>query len=260
MGASGLLAMQTMKQRNSIVLQLSKRISQLSLRCCRWTWCCLLLTTPGQSVFAGNVLLDLDGGVYQVPVTSVKERRYQTVMKQQYDYSCGSAAVATLLRYHYDFELDSGHVFESMYQNGDQEQINRLGFSLLDIKNYLVGQGFEAGGFRLGLDQFLQQAAVPAIVMIQTDNYKHFVVLKGVRDDKVLLGDPASGLKIVSRAQFEKEWEGIFFIITNEAAAGRDAFNREDEWALLAKAQVTVGVRAPDLGEFLLSLPGGNDF
>lgn len=219
-----------------------------------------MLCACAPSAFAGSVVLDLDGGVYQVPVSSVKERRFQTVMKQQYDYSCGSAAVATLLRYHYQVELDSGSVFEDMYQSGDEEQINKLGFSLLDIKNYLTGQGFQTGGFRLGLDQFLEQASVPAIVMIQTQNYKHFVVLKGVKEDKVLIGDPASGLKVLSRTQFEKEWEGIFFIITNEASAGRKAFNRDDEWALVAKAPVNAGVRAPDVGEFLLSLPDLSDF
>jgi predicted double-glycine peptidase len=235
-------------------------MQQGRLRCLQRMLCSFLLLGSLQSASAGSVVLDLEGGVYQVPVSSITERRYQTVMKQQYDYSCGSAAVATLLRYHYGFELDPGGVFETMYENGDQEQINTLGFSLLDIKNYLNTQGFEAGGFRLGIDQFLEQASVPAIVMIQTENYKHFVVLKGVKGDDVLIGDPARGLKVLSRAQFEQEWEGIFFIITNEAGAGREAFNRDDEWALVAKAPVSAGVRAPDLGDFLLSLPDASDF
>jgi predicted double-glycine peptidase len=96
--------------------------------------------------------------------------------------------------------------------------------------------------------------------MIQTEGYKHFVVLKGVRDGRVLIGDPASGLKVMTRTDFEKIWEGIFFIITNEAATGRQAFNRDDEWALVAKAPVKEGVQAPGLGDFTLSLPGMNDF
>jgi predicted double-glycine peptidase len=210
--------------------------------------------------FAGEVILDLAGGVYQVPVSSVKERSFQTVMKQQYDYSCGSAAVATLLRYHYEFSLDLESVFQNMYEHGDEEQINTLGFSLLDIKTYLQTEGFQSEGFRLSLDQFLEQARVPAIVMIQTEGYRHFVVLKGARDGKVLIGDPASGLKVMSRTDFEKIWEGIFFIITNEAAKGRQAFNREDEWSLVAKAPVKEGIQAPGLGDFTLSLPGMNDF
>lgn len=220
--------------------------------------CCLL--AAGQYALAGEVVLDFAGSVYQVPVKSVQERSFQTVMKQQYDYSCGSAAVATLLRYHYDFELDLEGVFQSMYEHGDQEQINTLGFSLLDIKTYLESEGFQSEGFRLALDKFLDEARVPAIVMIQTDGYKHFVVLKGAKDGRVLIGDPASGLKAMSRKQFEAIWEGIFFIITNEAATGREAFNRDDEWALVAKAPLEEGIKPPGLGDFTLSLPGINDF
>ena len=222
--------------------------------------CSLLMSGFGQPVLAGSVTLDLDGGVYQIPVSSVKERSYQTVMKQQYDYSCGSAAVATLLRYHYNFSLDLEDVFEKMYTNGNEEQINELGFSLLDIKNYLQSEGFQAEGFRLTLDRFLEEARVPAIVMIKTDGYRHFVVLKGAKDNKVLIGDPASGLKSMSRKQFESVWEGIFFIITNDAATGRQAFNRDDEWAMMVKAPITEAARPADLGSFTLSLPGVNDF
>jgi predicted double-glycine peptidase len=147
-----------------------------------------------------------------------------------------------------------------MYEHGDEEQINTLGFSLLDIKTYLQTEGFQSEGFRISLDKFLEQASVPAIVMIQTEGYKHFVVLKGARDDKVLIGDPASGLKVMSRSQFESIWEGIFFIITNEAATGRQSFNREDEWSLVARAPVTEGIQPPGLADFTLSLPGMNDF
>ncbi|RYF14189.1 MAG: peptidase C39, partial [Oxalobacteraceae bacterium] len=39
---------------------------------------------------------------FTAPVTSLIGRRFETVVRQQYDFSCGSAALATLLRYHYD--------------------------------------------------------------------------------------------------------------------------------------------------------------
>ncbi len=41
------------------------------------------------------------GGSYSVPVTSLKAARYRTTVPQQHDFSCGSAAVATLLTYQY---------------------------------------------------------------------------------------------------------------------------------------------------------------
>lgn len=219
-----------------------------------------LLALSGFPAQAGSVLFSVDGATFQMEVESVVERRFGTVLQQQYDYSCGSAALATLLRHHYGYEVDLDTVFSSMYENGDQAQINRLGFSMLDMKNFLTARGFNAEGVELPLDRYLEMAAVPAIVMIETDGYKHFVVLKGVRQGKVLLGDPALGLKTLSIADFEKSWSGLFFLITSEASTGRQAFNRDSDWELVASAPVDTVTDALKLGEFTLSLPFRGDF
>ena len=45
--------------------------------------------------------LDLAGvGRVNVPVTSLKDIKFQRTLRQQYDYSCGAAALATLLSHH----------------------------------------------------------------------------------------------------------------------------------------------------------------
>ncbi|WP_204283799.1 C39 family peptidase, partial [Klebsiella pneumoniae] len=69
---------------------------------------------------------------------------FRTVVRQQYDYSCGSAAVATLLRYHYGRPTVESDVFSAMWRSGDQAQIKRAGFSMLDMKRYLDSQGYMA--------------------------------------------------------------------------------------------------------------------
>ena len=38
-------------------------------------------------------------------IWSMRELKVRSVILQKYDYSCGSAAVATLLTYHYDHPL-----------------------------------------------------------------------------------------------------------------------------------------------------------
>ena len=60
--------------------------------------------------------------------------------------SCGSASVATLLTYHYDHPIDEQTVFTGMWQAGDQERIQTDGFSMLDMKQYLAGLGYQAEG------------------------------------------------------------------------------------------------------------------
>ena len=45
---------------------------------------------------AGTVgITDSSGSVFNLHVVSLKEARFKTVIKQQYDFSCGSAALAT---------------------------------------------------------------------------------------------------------------------------------------------------------------------
>ncbi|MBA2352846.1 MAG: hypothetical protein H0V78_13985, partial [Burkholderiales bacterium] len=65
---------------------------------------------------------------FSVKVTSLKEARYQSTIRQQYDYSCGSAALATLLTHHYGDPVTERMVFDSMYDNGIKEKIRREGF------------------------------------------------------------------------------------------------------------------------------------
>ena len=40
------------------------------------------------------------GASYSAPGVSMKEQRFQKTLHQQYDFSCGSAALATLLTHH----------------------------------------------------------------------------------------------------------------------------------------------------------------
>lgn len=184
------------------------------------------------------------GGHYGVQVMSWRDIPFRSVVRQEYDFSCGSAAVATLLRYHYQRDVTETQAFRMMYETGDQAKIRAVGFSMLDMKRYLESVGYRADGFRISLDR-LAEMRVPAIALINRNGYKHFVVVKGLRGDKVLLGDPSRGLEIHDRAEFEGWWNGIALAIRSGPGAADDlAFNREDEWRPWATAPTdTIGDR-----------------
>lgn len=88
------------------------------------------------------------GGDFRLAMTSLQEARFAEVIRQQYDFSCGSAALATLLRFHYDYDVAEENAFRGMWARGDQNQIRKLGFSLLDMKRWLASRGVPADGFR----------------------------------------------------------------------------------------------------------------
>lgn len=167
------------------------------------------------------------GGPVEIRVTSYRDIPFRTVVRQQHDYSCGSAAVATLLTYHYGAPRTEAEVFEAMYAVGDKQRIEAQGFSLLEMKLYLDGQGYASDGFRLSYDA-LARLNTPSIAMINTGNYRHFVVVKGVADTHILVGDPTLGLRTYKRADFEKIWNGVAFLIRERSDETR--YNDPNEW------------------------------
>ncbi len=219
---------------------------------------------PTHSRATGIVRLLAEGSDYSIRLATLKElrdlRAFRTTVRQQHDFSCGSAAVATLLTYHYGRPVDESQVFRVMYAQGDQAKIQRLGFSLLDMKRYLASVGFQADGFEVPLDK-LREARVPAIALVQENGYNHFVVIKGLRENKVLVGDPSAGGRILARADFERIWHGgILFVIRNHPELAR--FDVPDQWGVRLPAPLgTEGMNRNGLADpTLMMMRGPNDF
>lgn len=224
-----------------------------SMACAAAACLCLAgLTLPAQ---AGNIWLPDGGTVLNTPIDSMAERKFATIVRQQYDFSCGSAALATLLTYHYDDAISEQEAFASMYEKGDAVKIQQLGFSLLDIKTYLETRGYQADGYKTDL-QTLAEAGVPAIALVNVQGYRHFVVVKGLDNGEVMVGDPALGLRYFTAEQFNGMWEnGILFIIRNRSDVGRKYFNADREWRLLARAPLGEAVSRRTLESLTISLP-----
>ncbi|MEL7485827.1 MAG: C39 family peptidase [Pseudomonadota bacterium] len=152
-------------------------------------------------------------------------------MPQQFDFSCGSAALATLLTYHYGRETSETDAFRSMWEVGDQARIRKLGFSLFEMKSYLEEIGLKADGFKLTMDR-VQEIGVPGIALIDVKGYRHFVVIKGVTDRKVIYGDPSRGIVSKDREEFEKVWDGVILFVRSDVVRGKNNFNKRADWRL----------------------------
>lgn len=187
-----------------------------------------LLTFLAGTAQAGSVLLPAMGGVNVSNIESIRERGFSRTVHQEYDFSCGSAAVATLLTYQYNAPISEHAVFMSMWDQGDQEKIRRDGFSLLDIKRYLDAQGYESNGYEVPLEKLIENS-IPAIMLISDHGYNHFVVLKGVSKDRVLLGDPSAGARVMPLEHFKKILvTPIVFVITSHRKQA--VFNERVDW------------------------------
>ncbi|MEJ8809915.1 C39 family peptidase [Variovorax ureilyticus] len=197
-------------------------------------------------------------GDFNIPVTSLKKQRQSRTLIQKYDFSCGSAAVATLLTHHFNYPVSEQQVFTWMYENGDQIKIHQEGFSLLDMKRYLKTLGFEADGFELPLEK-LTQARVPAIVLVNNNGYHHFVVVKGLQPGRVLIGDPAQGTRALPRKEFDEMWQnGLLFVIHNRMDIAR--FNVAADWRVAPRAPLGQGISREGMDMIALPKLGPGDF
>jgi uncharacterized protein len=190
-----------------------------------------------------------DGG-FITHVRSLKEARFVRTLRQRYDFSCGSAAVATLLTHHYGQTVAEGEVFTRMFEHGDRAKIRKEGFSMLDMKRYLATRGLEADGFDLPITR-LAAERMPAIVLLAERGYRHFVVVKGVAPDRVLIGDPAVGTRAMTLAQFHQLWANrILFVVRNQREHAR--FNLAGDWQVAPPAPLFL---SQDRERMLESLP-----
>jgi uncharacterized protein len=214
----------------------------------------LLGMTPAAS--ADEVWLGAGvGGSVTFPVASMRELPFRTVIRQEFDNSCGSAAVATLLTYHFERPTTEHEAFLAMWETGDKEHIQREGFSLLEMKLYLESIGYKADGFKVSLDK-VQRVGLPVIVLIETRGYRHFVVVKGLRNGSVMVGDPARGLMKMEKEDFQKVWtNGLVFAIHNADEIGREHFDSDREWALMPSYEAGTAVDRQGVASFTIALP-----
>jgi predicted double-glycine peptidase len=194
----------------------------------------VMLATP----FAGHAQIAIGytmQGPAHLQVTSWRDIPFRTIVRQRYDFSCGSAALATMLTYSYGIPTTENDAFSVMWSAGDQKKIIQSGFSLLDMKRYLESRGFDAQGYSIGIDD-LRQANQPMIVLIETKGFRHFVVVKGVHDNAVLIGDPIRGLLQVPMKDFAKEWKGVVLVILKLPHKQDVSYNAPIEWTRWATA------------------------
>jgi hypothetical protein len=196
---------------------------------------------------------------FSVPIHSMKELRFRSTTHQQYDFSCGSAALATLLTYHYNTPITETMAFQAMWEAGDQNKIRREGFSLLDMQQYLAKIGFKADGFTVPLQKLFDNK-IPAIVLITEKGYNHFVVIKGAEDGRILLGDPSSGTRAITREHFEAIWPTKLLFVIHDAP-NKPEFNTAMDWRAAPHARLADGVSQSAIDTtFALPKFGPGDF
>ena len=198
-------------------------LRSLSLVIVSWGLCALAATGLSAQISIGSSGLRIDR-----PARSLKDLRDQNVVKQRFDFSCGAAALATLMRYGFGQDVTESQILVGLFDlptDAEKAERERTGVSLLDRQRVAQARGYNADGFRIEPDQ-LAMLGGPVIVFIEPRGYKHFAVLRGIRGDRVFLADPSRGNIRMPMYAFLDSWrqadgKGIIFVA--EPKAGQPA-------------------------------------
>jgi hypothetical protein len=172
-------------------------------------------------------------------VRSLLETRQDGVMIQQWDLSCGAAALGTLLHDEFGEPVTEKVIANALMGRAEyvaHPQLVQLhqGFSLLDLKRYVQtyrnGSLYKGEGLgQLELNDLIERA--PVLVPVDALGYNHYVIFRGIIGNRVLLADPAWGNRTMTIDKFQRMWIDngepmghIGFVV--EGADGRKLPNR----------------------------------
>ncbi|NND37049.1 MAG: C39 family peptidase [Gammaproteobacteria bacterium] len=138
------------------------------------------------------------------------EQRQHQVVLQRWDLSCGAAALATILEYQHGDVVSEKEIAMMMmgraeYLDDPSIVASRQGFSLLDLKKFVDERGYNGVGLgQMRLEDLVEYS--PIIVPISIHGYQHFVIVRGMLNNRIVIADPAFGNRTMTKNRFERSW------------------------------------------------------
>ena len=128
---------------------------------------------------------------------------------QTRDYSCGAAALATVLRYYWGDPVGEDDVLIVLLKTLTPEETKdrfKHGLAISDLRRAAVDMGYLSTIGTISLQQ-LSQARAPVVVALKIKEYDHFVVYRGMCDGRVYLADPIRGNVRPTIPEFNGQWQ-----------------------------------------------------
>ena len=146
---------------------------------------------------------------------SWRELKNERVVMQRLDYSCGAAALATIMRFYFEDKVTEAELLEQMLKPLDKKELEdreKRGFSMNDLFEAAKRRGYQATVYNLGLEK-LKKLEAPVVIRLIKDDYKHFVVYRGYIEDRIFLADPLRGNTSVKAEDLARQWNGVALIM-----------------------------------------------
>ena len=161
--------------------------------------------------------------------SSYLELRYEGVTGQTEWYTCGPAALATLLTQFYGLE-DAGELelleLSLQAMEGSGKNVEETGVTALALKQVTEAKGVAAKGFSVTMEElraYFGGDGLPLVIHVTRPQF-HYVLAIGLVEDQIVLADPSYGRRILpfSSLVYEKGFSGVVIATSpNEALAQR---------------------------------------
>lgn len=139
------------------------------------------------------------------------EERWGGVVPQELDYSCGAAALLTIMRHHFgDDRWNERELLRTYIQNASEEELGKAvrdGLSLLELEELAQKLDYQTARKMLTLEELERVVTfVPVLVYLEIKNFRHFAVVRGINENEVWLADSVRGNVVYSKETFLAEW------------------------------------------------------
>ncbi len=143
----------------------------------------------------------------------------QNIVMQKYDFSCGIAALLTLMKYHFGDEVKQEKEVLTSFLDSlpkkEKEKVMQDGLSVLHLEKLSKKLGYRVWAMRLKKEALLKLDR-PVLVYLETDDFKHFSVVRGIREDRIFLADSSYGNIKMSLPIFLERWKGNIVVILDK--------------------------------------------
>ena len=157
-----------------------------------------------------NITLNQKEFTVTKPIKSWIEFKNENLTRQNYDYSCGSASLSTILKYYYNLDISEKEILDTILESKGLQKEDKKEFedgdmtlSFFDLAKYTKDKGFKAIGLALDLES-LKKLKAPVILFVKIRKSEHFTIYKNMDKNYVYLADPNFGNIKVRISKFQE--------------------------------------------------------
>ncbi len=172
--------------------------------------CLMLIASPALAQYSLRAPVRDPAYFTQNYVWSYKDiKEYQVVMQKR-DYSCGAAALATVVRYYWGDDVTEEQFLDLLpkLKLTEAQMKDRVenGLTLTDLRDMANLAKYDATMGKLEFNK-LAESKVPLVVGLIVNGHEHFAVYRGTAAGWVYLADPIRGNVRVPVPLFERQWQ-----------------------------------------------------